>query len=85
MTSRRSPHQLDSSFIQGPCRSEVVTGSASSTRMQKAIALMLHAGGLALFYAVVVMPVASPLATGELAREFKPLLDAWIAWSAGVR
>lgn len=53
--------------------------SVSWTR--KTFALTLHVGCLGLFGLLVVWPVASPLASGELAREFKPVLEALAAWS----
>ena len=36
---------------------------------------------LALFGLAVVWPVVSPVASGELAREFEPVLQALAAWS----
>jgi hypothetical protein len=85
MTPRRLPLPLDPVSIQRVSRSEVETGVSSVGFLRTLFALALHAGGLALFYTIVVMPVASPVATGELAREFKPLVDALIAWSAAIR
>lgn len=49
---------------------------------RKTFALALHVACLALFGASVVWPVASPIARGELAREFKPVLEAWEGWMA---
>lgn len=47
---------------------------------RKAFAMTLHAGGLGLFGMTVVWPVLGPIARGELARDFAPVLAAWAAW-----
>lgn len=47
---------------------------------RKTFAMTLHAGGLGLFGVTVVWPVLSPIARGELARDFAPLLAALAAW-----
>jgi len=47
--------------------------------MRKAMAMAMHVACLALFGLMVVWPLASPIASGELAREFKPVLDALAA------
>ncbi len=47
---------------------------------RKTFALALHASCLVLFWALVVSPVVTPILTGELQREFKPLLQAWAGW-----
>lgn len=39
----------------------------------------MHAACLVLFALVVVWPVASPIASGEVAREFQPVLQALAA------
>jgi hypothetical protein len=43
---------------------------------RKTLAIAIHMTCLALFGLTVVWPVASPLASGELAREFAPVLQA---------
>ena len=43
---------------------------------RKTLAIAMHMACLALFGLTVVLPVASPIARGELAREFKPVLEA---------
>ena len=43
---------------------------------RKAMAIALHTTCLGLFGILVVWPVVSPIASGELAREFRPLLEA---------
>lgn len=48
---------------------------------RKTFALALHMTCLGLFGLFVVWPVASPLSSGELAREFKPVLQALATWS----
>jgi hypothetical protein len=49
---------------------------------RKTFALALHMTCLGLFGVLVVWPVVSPIASGELAREFEPLLRAWASWSS---
>jgi hypothetical protein len=49
---------------------------------RKTFALGMHLACLALFGVLVVWPVVEPIASGELAREFKPLLQAWAGWMA---
>ena len=66
-------HRTSPSLGRGP------SGAAGWTR--KAFAIALHLSCLALFGLTVVWPVASPLASGELAREFKPVLEALANWS----
>lgn len=44
-------------------------------------ALVMHATCLALFGLFVVWPVVAPIASGELAREFQPVLETLAAWS----
>lgn len=48
---------------------------------RKTLALAMHLACLGLFGLMVVWPVASPIARGELAREFKPLLEALESWA----
>jgi hypothetical protein len=48
-------------------------------RTRKGMAITLHMACLAVFGLTVVWPVASPLARDELAREFKPVLEALAA------
>lgn len=57
-----------------PWRAPARATAASWPR--KAVAVALHTTCLGLFGILVVWPVVSPLASGELAREFKPVLDA---------
>ncbi|WP_222622803.1 hypothetical protein [Ramlibacter cellulosilyticus] len=47
---------------------------------QKTFAIATHVTCLGLFGLVVVWPIASPLASGELAREFAPVLELLVAW-----
>ena len=44
--------------------------------IQKGFALVAHVACLGLFVVGVVMPLAEAVDNGELAREFKPLLEA---------
>jgi hypothetical protein len=44
--------------------------------MRKLLAAAMHMACLALFWVLVVWPVAGPMASGELAREFGPVLCA---------
>jgi hypothetical protein len=44
-------------------------------------ALAMHLTCLALFGLFVVWPVVAPIASGELAREFQPVLETLVAWS----
>lgn len=48
---------------------------------RKTFALAMHLTCLGLFGWMVVWPVASPIARGELAREFKPVLEALGSWA----
>ena len=48
---------------------------------RKATALAMHLSGLTLFALTVVWPVVSPIASGELGREFRPMLHALVAWA----
>jgi hypothetical protein len=52
---------------------------------RKGCAAAMHVTFLGLFWLVVVSPVVSPIRSGELAREFKPVLDALAAqgWWTG--
>lgn len=49
---------------------------------RKTLALLTHLGCLALFWFLVVWPVVSPVARGELAREFEPVRKAWSDWTS---
>jgi hypothetical protein len=60
-----------------PCHPRMRVASVAWTR--KTFALAIHMTCLGLFGLTVVWPVASPMASGELAREFKPVLEALAA------
>jgi hypothetical protein len=52
---------------------------------RKTVALALHVSCLGFFGFFVVWPVASPIARGQLAREFQPVVDVLVAqgwWTA---
>jgi hypothetical protein len=66
------PHQIGLSSTALP----VVT-SPGWTR--KTFALAMHMSCLALFWTLVVSPLLTPIRTGELQREFKPVLQALTA------
>ena len=48
---------------------------------RKMTALVMHLTCLALFGLFVVWPVVGPIASGELTREFQPVLATLAAWS----
>ncbi|MCG2594378.1 hypothetical protein LZ009_16500 [Ramlibacter sp. XY19] len=76
MQPRRRPLPADSLDSPVP-RWKAAPPPAGRTR--KGMAMVLHLSCLALFGLTVVLPVASPLARGELAREFKPVFEALAA------
>jgi hypothetical protein len=57
--------------------------SAQAGWTRKLTALFMHCTCLALFGLFVVWPVVGPIASGELAREFQPVLEALAAWQPG--
>jgi len=80
MTSRYLPtssHPI--AFSPPPMRAT----SAPAGWTRKTFALAMHMGCLALFWTLVVSPVVTPILTGELQREFMPLLQAWSDWTSG--
>ena len=62
-----------------PCWPPAQSARVGWTR--KAAAVAMHLACLALFGLIVVWPVASPIASGELGREFQPVLQALAAWA----
>jgi hypothetical protein len=84
MTPRRLPLRPDTlaarSLAPAPAPARAAS-AASAGWARKAFAITVHMACLGLFWLVVVVPVASPIASGELAREFKPVLRALEDWS----
>lgn len=72
------PHDVVASYRPAPTDARARRSAAGWRR--KAFAMALHMACLGLFGATVVWPVVSPVARGELAREFKPALEALAAW-----
>lgn len=66
------PHEIGLSSTALP-----VAASPGWTR--KTFALAMHMSCLALFWTLVVSPLLTPIRTGELQREFKPVLQALTA------
>jgi hypothetical protein len=81
MTPRRLPLDSETLRLRQPALL-VARPAAAPGWTRKTLALAMHLACLALFWWTVVAPVASPIARGELAREFKPLREAWVAWVA---
>lgn len=78
MTPRRLPLRPGNSASHAlPAWAPFQAAPAGWTR--KALALSMHCSCLALFGLLVVWPVLSPIASGELAREFEPVLEALAA------
>lgn len=79
MLSRRvlHPSEVVDPQLVSPWKAPVPAAAAGWRR--KAVALALHVGCLGLFGFSVVWPVASPIARGELAREFQPVVDVLVA------
>ena len=79
MTPRSLPLPSDTIAFQP----QFLSANASSVGWtRKTLALSMHMTCLALFGALVVWPVVSPIASGELASEFKPWLQLWDGWTA---
>jgi hypothetical protein len=79
MTPRRLA--LDPNAIVPPALVNARPRAAAGLR-RKALALAMHMACLGLFVASVVWPVVGPAASGELAREFGPLQEAFAAFIA---
>lgn len=78
MLSRRVLHPsevVDPQFV-APWKAPM---PATAGWRRKTFALALHVGCLGLFGFFVVWPVASPIARGQLAREFQPVVDVLAA------
>jgi hypothetical protein len=73
MTPRRLRLSDDTASF-GPHAPAFCRGDAPGLT-RKTMALGMHLTCLGLFGLLVVWPVARPIATGELAREFKPMLQ----------
>lgn len=85
MLSRRvlHPSEVVDPVSVSPWKAPVPAAAAGWRR--KTLALALHVGCLGLFGFFVVWPVASPIARGQLAREFQPVIDVLVAqgwWTA---
>jgi thiosulfate reductase cytochrome b subunit len=81
MTPRRLP--LDPEILRLRPQAYVAARPAAPVGWtRKALAVALHLACCWLFVMTVVWPVASPAAQREIAREFKPLRDAWVEWLA---
>lgn len=78
MTPRRLPLRPDSLPLHLRPAARVQAAPVALSR--KALAITMHVTGLALFGIVVVWPVVSPIASGELAQEFRPALQALAGW-----
>ena len=81
MLPRRLPLRPDSVTFLRPLPPDPPAQVAAVGWTRKTLALAMHLACLGLFGLIVVWPVASPLARDELAREFKPLLDALVGSS----
>ena len=83
MRATMMPRQLSIDPHEIGLSSNVTPAAASSVGWtRKTLALAMHMSCLALFWSLVVSPVLTPILSGELQREFKPLLQAWAAWIA---
>jgi hypothetical protein len=83
MRASMTPHRLaprPDDLSHPPARSAAPACAVGWTR--KTFALTMHAACLALFWLLVVRPVVTPIASGELQREFAPVLRAWTAWTS---
>lgn len=80
MIARRLPLDPDTfgSHRTMPAAAPIQAAPAGWAR--KTFALALHMTCLGLFGLFVVWPVASPASSGELAREFKPVLQVLASW-----
>ena len=83
MTPRRLPLRPDTIVLRPSLDARNVAPALPSAGWtRKTFALTLHLAGLGLFGLTVVWPLVGPIASGEAAREFAPLLVAWDAWAA---
>lgn len=76
MIPRRLPLDPDAIPFHRPLPSGSRGQGAPVGWTRKTFALVVHLTCLGLFGLFVVWPVASPIARGELASEFKPVLEA---------
>ena len=76
MTPRRLPLHADSITFLRPRPDFTPAPVAGVGFVRKTLAIAMHMACLGLFGLTVVLPVASPIARGELEREFKPVLQA---------
>jgi hypothetical protein len=81
MTPRRLPLRPDTIASQYPFPVPARLQAAPAGWTRKTLAIAMHITCLGLFGLTVVWPVASPIASGELAREFKPVLEVLAAWT----
>ena len=81
MIARRLPLSPDTLASHHTLSLWAPSPAAPAGWTRKVAALVLHLTCLALFGLFVVWPVVSPIASGELEREFKPVLEALAAWS----
>jgi len=85
MTPRRLPLRLLHTLPSDrPLAHRVPVELAPVGWTRKTLAVATHFTCLAFFGLLVVWPVASPIASGELAREFKPVLQALATWVSAV-
>ena len=81
MMPRRLPLRPDTVTFLRPLPSDGPARVAPVGWTRKTFAIAVHMACLGLFGLIVVWPVASPIARGELAREFKPVLEALGSWT----
>ena len=80
MMPRRLPLRPDTIASQCPFPVPARVQVAPVGWTRKTFAMAMHISCLGLFGLIVVWPLASPIASGELAREFKPVLEVLAAW-----
>jgi thiosulfate reductase cytochrome b subunit len=83
MTPRRLPLPRELIAVRPSIRSEMDSDVGSPGFMRKAWALTMHLACLWLFWLFCVSPLVSSIASGELAREFAPVLEAVKQMAAG--
>jgi hypothetical protein len=87
MIARRLPLDPDT-LRQRPQAVLMARPAAPVGWTRKTFALAMHLACLALFWVTVVWPVASPVGSGELAREFQVVREtsaAWVDWLLSLR
>ncbi len=82
MTPRRLPLRPGTYSFPGRLSAHAPAPAADVGWTRKTVALAMHLACLGLFGLTVVWPVASPVARGELMREFKPLLEVVARWTS---